>query len=332
MATINDVSKLANVSSATVSRVINNNLRVAVEIREKVNEAIKELNYKPNLSAQTLASNRSNSIGMLLDILAGPYYSALLSSAEETARNNNFHLIPTSGNQSRERELDAIDFLKAKQVDGLLIHTGMLTDEDILKIVAEMPATILLNHYIPEIAENCIGLDDELGGYLAVKYLLENGHTKIGCITGQMDKQASRNRLQGYRNALIEYGIPYDDRLIVEGRFDLKDHHLAPRRLLDRNTQLTAVFCLNDPIAWGLYDVLNERGISIGDDISVIGFDNNIYGPHLHPKLTSINFPTSEMGAEAAKKVLSLIKKRAYSIQGKLVPELVIRNSVKRIN
>ncbi len=332
MATIKDVSELAQISQATVSRVINNHPSVTEKTREKVFKAIKELGYKPNSSAQSLASNRSNSIGMLVDILAGPYFSTLMSGAEETARNDNFHLITTSGKLSREGELDAISFLKSKQVDGLLIHTGKLLDDDILKIVREIPATVLLNHYIPEIAENCIGLDDELGGYLATKHLLENGHTKIGCITGQMDKQVSRNRFQGYRKALIEFGIPYDDNFVVEGRFDMHNHHTAPRRLLDRNTPITAIFCLNDPIAWGLYDVLNERNITIGDDISVIGFDNNMHGPHLNPKLTSVNFPTEEMGAEAVKKILSLLNKTDYPVQHKLVPEVVIRDSVKKIN
>jgi len=332
LATIKDVSELAQISQATVSRVINNHPRVTEKTREKVFKAIEQLNYKPNSSAQSLASNRSNSIGMLVDTLGGPYYSELMSAAEETARSQNFHLIPTSGSCIRADELDAIDFLKSKQVDGLIIHTGNLSDDDILKITRETPATVLLNHYIPEIAENCIGLDDELGGYLATKHLIDNGHTKIGCITGQINQQASRNRLQGYRNALTEHGIEYDDNLIVEGRFDLQNHHLAPRRLLDRNTQLTAIFCLNDPIAWGLYDVLHDRNIAIGDEISVIGFDNNSFGPHLRPKLTSVNFPTNEMGAEAVKKILSILRKTDHPVQHKLLPELVIRESVKKLN
>ena len=332
MATIKDVSELAQVSQSTVSRVLTGHASVAAETKEKILKAIEQLDYQPNLSAQSLASNRSNSIGMLVGILDGPYYPSVVSAAEKTARHNNFHLIPTCGDFKRSHELDAIKFLRSKQVDGLIIHTGELSDDDILEIISETPATVLLNHYIPEIAENCIGLDDELGGYLATKHLLDNGHTKIGCITGPLNENASRERLQGYRNALTEFEIQYDPNLIVEGRFDLKKPEAAPRRLLDRNTEITAIFCLNDHIALGVYDVLKERNISIGDGISVVGFDNSMFSPHVSPKLTTVNFPTEKLGAEAAKKVLSIINKTDYPMQQKLIPELVIRDSVKRIN
>ncbi len=332
MATIKDVSELAQVSQSTVSRVLTGHARVAAETKERVLKAIEQLDFQPNLSAQSLASKRTNSIGMLVGTLAGGYFSSLTSAAEETVRESNFHLIATSGRQSKSHEVDAIKFLKSKQVDGLIIHAGGLSDDDILEITKTTPATVLLNHYIPEIAANCIGLDDELGGYLATKYLLDNGHTKIGCITGPLNQNDCRDRLQGYRNALAEHGIRYNANLIVEGCFDLKNNHAAPRRLLNRNTQITAIFCLNDHIALGVYDVLQERNISIGDDISVIGFDNNIFSSLIAPKLTTVNFPVNEMGVEAAKKVLSLIGKTDYPMPQKLIPELIIRDSVKKIN
>jgi LacI family transcriptional regulator len=331
LTTIKDVAELAQVSQSTVSRVLTGHSRVAKETKEKILYAIQQLGYQPNASAQSLASNRTNSVGMLVGTLAGAYYSTLTSSVEEIARDNNFHLIATSGRFSRTYELEAINFLKMKRVDGLIIHTGELLDNDILNIANEVPATVVLNHYIPEIAENCIYLDDELGGYLATKHLLDYGHTKIGCITGPLQQNVSRDRLQGYRNALTEYGIQYDPNLIVEGRFDLKDSGVAPNRLLDRNTGITAIFCLNDHIALEVYEVLNERHFVIGDDISVVGFDNSIFCSQIVPKLTSINFPVNLMGTEAVRKVLSLITKTDYSMQKKLIPELISRDSVKRI-
>lgn len=178
MATIKDVSELAQVSQSTVSRVLTAHARVAAETKEKVLRAIEQLDFQPNLSAQSLASKRTNSIGMLVGTLAGGYFSSLTSAAEETARDSNFHLIATSGRHSRSNEVDAIKFLKSKQVDGLIIHAGELTD-DILEIIKTTPATVLINHYIPEIAANCIGLDDELGGYLATKHLLDHCHLNI---------------------------------------------------------------------------------------------------------------------------------------------------------
>ncbi|MGX9419213.1 LacI family DNA-binding transcriptional regulator [Vibrio sp. WJH972] len=332
MSSIKEVCELAKVSKSTVSRVLNNHPSVSEETREKVLKVITQLDYRPNASAQALASNRSNCIGMLVETIAGPFYSYLVSTAEQIVRQEKLYLIATSGQESWDREVDSIMFFKSKQVDGLILHSGELSDYDILEIVKEIPATVLLNHSIPEIAENCICLDDELGGYLATQHLLENGHTRIGCITGPLRSRDSRERLLGYRKALAEYDIEYDAKLVVEGNFCMANNDIAPNRLLDRNTDMTAIFCQNDHIALGVYDVLKQRGITIGDDISVVGFDNSIFSAHTDPKLTTINFPVKEMGIEAAKKVLSLIKNMDYSMPQKLIPELVIRDSVRKVN
>jgi LacI family transcriptional regulator len=332
LSSIKEVCELAKVSKSTVSRVLNDHPGVSEETREKVIQAVKQLGYRPNATAQALASNRSNCIGMLVHTIAGPFFSYLVSAAEQTVRQDNLYLIATSGQESWDREVDSIVFLKSKQVDGLIIHSGELSDYDILEIVKEIPATVLLNRSIPEIAENCICLDDELGGYLATKHLLENGHTRIGCISGPMRSRDSRERLLGYRKALAEYDIEFDSNLVVEGHFRLPDNDVAPRRLLDRNTDITAIFCLNDHIALGVYDVLKQRNIIVGDEISVVGFDNSIFSAHLDPKLTTVNFPIKTMGREAAKKVLSIIKNINYPMPHTLAPELVVRNSVKKIN
>jgi len=136
-----------------------------------------------------------------------------------------------------------------------------------------------------------------------------------------------------YRNALSEYEIEYDANLVVEGRFDLeKGNVIAPQKLLDRNTALTAIFCLNDHIALGVYEELKARNISVGEQISIIGFDNSIFGCHVEPQLTSVDFPIRDMGVEATNKVLSLINKTNYAMKRMFLPELVIRDSVKKLN
>lgn len=146
----------------------------------------------------------------------------------------------------------------------------MLTDADILQIVEKTPATMLMNRYIPEISDQCICMDNEWGGYIATEYLIQNGHRRIGCITGQLSKIDSRERLQGYRNALEKYGIEYDQNLVVEGRFDHDGNDLAVRRLLDRDSGITGIFCLNDSIALAAYGVCHERKLIVGEDISIV--------------------------------------------------------------
>ncbi|MFN1514934.1 LacI family DNA-binding transcriptional regulator [Vibrio owensii] len=331
MITIKEVSELAKVSQSTVSRALNGHPTVKEANRKKVFDAIEKLGYKPNAFAQALASSRSNSIGMLVGSLDGPFYGPLMHNAENTVRESNNHLIVTSGLESHSREIDSINFLRSKQVDGLIIHSDMLSDDELIEVIEKTPSTIVLNRYIPEVADKCIFIDNELGGYLATKHMLENGHTKVACITGQLSKIDSRDRLQGYRNALTEHGIDYDTNLIVEGRFDHEDrglNHTCARRLLDRDPEITAIFCHNDNIALAVYDVAYERGLEIGKDISVVGFDNDSHSQHIRPKLTTVNFPVREMGCEAAQGVIALVHKQERPLKHKLTPELIVRESV----
>jgi LacI family transcriptional regulator len=330
--TIKEVSELAQVSQATVSRAINGHPTVKESNNIKVFAAIKELGYKPNFFARALASNRSNSIGMLVGSLDGPFYGPLMHNTEDIVHRKNMYLVVTSGQESKEKEKDSIRFLQSKKVDGLIIHSDMLSDEELIAIAKDTSAVIILNRYIPELAKQCIRIDNELGGYLATLYLLECGHSRIACITGQLSKIDSRERLQGYRKALSEYDIAFDDNLIEEGRFDHDGNHEKIRRVLDRAPDITAIFCQNDNIALAVYDVCSERNLIIGEDISIVGFDNDTYSQHIRPGLTTINFPIQEMGTEAANAILALINKESYQLNNKLSPALIIRNSVKILN
>ncbi|MEF1256710.1 LacI family DNA-binding transcriptional regulator [Vibrio sp. M260112] len=328
MITIKEVAELAKVSQATVSRAINNHPTVKEANREKVYAAIEQLGYKPNAFAQALASSRSNSIGMLVGSLDGPFYGPLMHHTEDTIRQNNNHLIVTSGQESHSKEKDSIDFLRSKRVDGFILHSDKLSDDELIDVVKETPATIILNRYIPDIANHCIYIDNEYGGYLATKHLLEHGHKNIACITGQLSKGDSRNRLQGYRLALAEADIQYNPSYVIEGRFDHDGNHERARRLLDRAPEITAIFCQNDNIALAVYDVAVERDIVIGKDLSVVGFDNDYHSAHIRPRLTTVNFPVEEMGVEAAKGVLAIVQDQKVDIKQQLQPELIIRDSV----
>lgn len=328
MITIKEVAELAKVSQATVSRAINNHPTVKEANRKKVFAAIEQLGYKPNAFAQALASSRSNSIGMLVGSLDGPFYGPLMHHTEDTIRRNNNHLIVTSGQESHTKERESIEFLRSKRVDGFILHSDKLSDDELIDVVKETPATIILNRFIPDIADNCIFIDNELGGYLATKHLLDKGHQKIACITGQLSKGDSRDRLQGYRLALAEAGITYNPTYVIEGRFDHDGNHERTRRLLDRAPDITAIFCQNDNIALAVYDVAAERNITIGKDLSVVGFDNDYHSAHIRPRLTTVNFPVEEMGREAARGVLAIVQDNPANMKKQLQPELIVRDSV----
>jgi len=330
LVTIKDVAELAQVSQATVSRTVNGIASVKKSNRDKVYAAIEKLGYKPNSFAQALASNKSNSIGMLVGSLSSPFYGPLMHYAEETIRQHNMYLIATSGLESEEKEIHSIQFLQSRKIDGLIIHADRLSDDQLLQIAKETPNIVILNRYIPELASQCICIDNELGGYIATQYLIDQGHKKIACITGQVSKIDSIERLQGYRSALTENGLEFNRNYIIEGRFDHEGNHEKVERLLDRNLGITAIFCQNDNIALAVYDVCSKRNLTIGQDLSIIGFDNAGYSQYLRPRLSTVNFPIKEMGIAAAKSILAQINKKQYPISNKLAPTLVIRDSVKK--
>ncbi|MEZ9834299.1 LacI family DNA-binding transcriptional regulator [Vibrio breoganii] len=331
MATIKEVSALAKVSTATVSRVLNGHAYVKEANKQRVYEAMKALNFQPNASAQALASNKTNSIGMLVGSFDSPFYGPLMHHVEQQVREKNMHLIVTSGQESLQKEQDSIEFLLAKQVDGLVLHSDKLSDDTLISLLLRHPNTMIVNRLVPEIAESCIYINNEQGGMVATQFLIDNGHTEIACISGQMSKVDSRDRLQGYRNALGASGLPYNPMYVIEGRFDHQGNHDAVRRLLDRAPQITAIFCQNDNIALAVYDVCAERGITIGKELSVIGFDNDSHSQHVRPRLTTIDYPVHRIGEVAAKALLARIDNRKYSPSNSLVPELVERDSVCKL-
>lgn len=330
MITIKEVAQLAGVSQATVSRVVNGQNRVAENTKDRVIAAMNTLGYQPNALAQALASSRSCSIGMVVGNLGGFFYGPLMHSVEELTRENGHHLIVTSGEDDHDKELDAINFLLSRRVDALILHVSAITDYELITMVESGIKIVILNRYIPELSKQCIYLDNEYGGYLATKHLLDLGHTRIACITGQLYKSDSRDRLQGYRKALQENGLLFDSALVAEGSFDEDGGLNAARRLMQRNLDFTAVVCGNDNIAMSVYDVLAEHRLSAGIDISVVGYDDAIVARYLRPKLTTVHFPIIEMGKSAVKLVLQMNAKKSTDVCLKMTPELIIRGSTHK--
>lgn len=327
MVTIKEVSELAGVSQATVSRVINGSKRVTESTRVRVNAAMETLGYRPNTFAQALASNRSCSIGMVVGNLGGFFYGPLMHSVEQGLRTNGHHLIVTSGEDDHDEEMNAINFLLSRRVDALILHVSAVSDDELINMAHSGIKLVLLNRYVPELADSCIHVGNEYGGYLATRHLLELGHRSIACITGQISKMDSRERLQGYRDALSEYGVPFDNGLVAEGSFSEDGGINAARRLMQRNKEFTGVVCGNDNIALGVYDVLAEQNKTVGKDISVVGYDDVLVARYLRPKLTTVRFPITEMGEEAVKLVLQKTSGVAGKVKLELKPELVVRES-----
>ena len=274
MATIYEVSKLAGVSLATVSRVMNDSEKVTPKSSQKVLAAIAELGYRPNSMAQSLASKRSNSVGILIPELHGPFFGVMLRSVEKELRDAGKRVIITAGHSDEKKERDCIEFLLGSSCDALILHVYSVPHDYLIELNKGPVPIIVLNNYIPELADNCIHLDNEHGGYLATKALLEHGHRKLAYISGPSWKVDSFKRLSGHKRALKEYGLEVDEQLVFEGDFEEASGRSAMTYLLSLDIPFTGVICANDEMAAGAMDTARKKGVRVPDDLSGIGYDN----------------------------------------------------------
>lgn len=332
MATIYEVSELAGVSLATVSRVMNNSGKVSPKTREKVEAAMRELGYRPNSIAQSLASKRSNSIGVLVPELHGPFFGVMLSNIESELRAADKHVIITAGHSDAVIEMDGIEFLSTRRCDALILYVYGVSDDYLVKLSEGPVPIIVLGRMIPEMASECISLDNEHGGYIATKSLLELGHRELAYISGPLWKRDSSKRLLGHKRALEEFDLRLNEQLMFEGNYEEASGRQGMEQILDEGISFSAVVCGNDEMAAGAMGVAREKGFDIPDDFSIIGFDNVSFTRYLHPKLSSIDCPMREMGKMAARCVL----KNAYgedelAIQNRFEPRLVSRASISPI-
>lgn len=331
MATIYEVSELAGVSLATVSRVMNNSGNVTQKTREKVEAAIKELGYRPNATAQSLASNCSNTVGVMVPMFYGPFYGEMLAGIEDELRAEGKHAVITAGHSEAAEEKSGIEFLLSRSCDALIIHADAVSDYYLLELSKGAVPIILISRFIPEMADNCIILNNEHGGYLATKAVLDLGHKELAYISGPHWKADANERLAGHKRALAEYGLPFDERLVVEGDYQEAGGVRGMQHLLQLDIPFSVVICANDETAAGAVGVVREQGLDIPDDVSVIGFDNIFFARYLRPKLATVNHPVNEMGRMAARCALkAAYKLKHFEIQNLFEPSLVMRNSVGR--
>lgn len=326
MATIKQVSEYAQVSQATVSRVMTGSARVSAPTRARVEEAMSSLGYTPNAFAQSLASNRSNSVGLVVSSLSGPFYGLLMEGLESTLREDDKYLLIASGNSQEAREREAVEFLLSRRCDALVLHAELLTD-DYIQALSERVPLICLNRSVPGLEAQCIVLDNEYGGYMATRHLLERGHTRIACIRGPSWIRDAQARVEGFHRAMQEKGLAADPDLFAEGRFTKEDGRRAMNGLLDRQADFTGLVAGDDDLAIGAMTALRSRGYEVPGDVAIIGYDDMPYAEHVTPSLSSIYLPIEEMARMAGALVLNRVYRRERDIQHRFTPRLVSRAS-----
>ncbi|MWV48124.1 LacI family DNA-binding transcriptional regulator [Rathayibacter sp. VKM Ac-2803] len=305
--TMRDVAKAAGVSVATVSHVINDKAgaRIGENARQRVQEAVARLGYRPNALAKTLSQGTSRFIGLVADAIATtPFAGQIIHGAQDEAWRHGYVLLVanTDGNAAVEQE--AIAMMLEHQVHGIL-YSSWYHREIVVPDALHQTDTVLVDCFAVGSGLLAVVPDEEQGGRTATEELLAAGHRRIAFLNTTSDSPAQTGRLAGYRAALASANIPFDESLVFPAAPEQEGGYSATAAVLA--SEATAVFCHNDRVAMGLYDGLRERGLRIPEDMAVIGFDNqDVIAAHLRPPLTTVALPHYELGAAGVRLLLGL--------------------------
>ncbi|GEM47654.1 LacI family DNA-binding transcriptional regulator [Deinococcus cellulosilyticus] len=326
--TIKDVSALAGVSVSTVSRVLNASGPISEETRKVVMQAASDLKYQPNPLARGLVKNQLGGVGVLIPWLGGPYFCSFLEGVQDVVRDTPFRMVISSEQAVKEKEAEALAYLLENDADGVIYYGDSLRPEDIAEINPLGKPVVLLGQPVTD-SYPCVAIDDEVGAFLATRYLIDNGHRQIAHLTGDAQQHVTASRLSGYRRALDQAGIPFDPHLIVHADYSEQGGYRGLQHLLGRAVDFTALFCGNDQMAIGAYQALREFNKQIPEDVSVVGFDNISFAQYMHPPLTTVQVPIRSMGRVAAQILIGNIEGQEV-FPAPLEAELIIRRSVLR--
>jgi len=329
MATIQDIAKQANVSKSTVSRVLNNTSVVENSKREAVLEAMRALDYQPNVIAQSLAGGRSMTIGIVTQNIGSPFTDTIAQGVISGLAGTGYSPIFVDGQWKQSAESEVIRTLLGRNVDGLVLIGGNVPAADINNLRDQLP-TIVVARELDGWDGQCIHVDNEDAGYRATQHLLNFGHQDIAVVRGIKEHPDAINRHKGYTRALTDAGITPVAELVYQGDFSAQSGVMAVNLWIARGTHFTAVFAANDMVAFGARLALHRHGIRVPDDVSVIGFDDQAEAAFMTPPLTTMRQPAAEMGAAGASAITKLIAGESFELP-KLSIELQSRESVSRL-
>lgn len=330
MATIKDVARVAGVSVASVSRVLNNGPKVSKATIEKVTKVMQALNYSPNANARALVTQKSSTLGVVIPDLVDPFFASLAHGIDQVARQKKMQLLLSTGLVTAETEMQAINLLIERQCDVMVVHSKKLSDEVLIDLADKVPGLVLIDRYIEELAHRCVWLDNLEGGRIAARHLLALEHQHFACITSKHQIDDPLLRLQGFQSELASAGTAIEEGLIEYGEPTLQGGEIATQKLLASGKQFSALFVYNDAMAIGAISTLEDNGFKVPLDISVLGFDDVLLSRYSRPKLSTLNYPVEEMAMQAANIALDLTVKGSEineSKNYKHIPRLIKRES-----
>lgn len=327
-----DVAKLAGVSQTTVSFVLNANPNVSIpeETRERIMAAMAQLGYRPNAFAKGLRSQRTHLIGFITDTIAiTPHAGKIFEGAQDAAWEKGKILLLVNTKANRDMEDAAIEMMLGQRVEGIIYATMYHHPVSLPETLREVP-TVLLDCFSTDYSYPSVVPDEVCGAKTIMQVLLDKGHRRIGFLNNFDPVPATFGRLQGYREALESYGVPYDPALVFEDYSDSSGGYRTALKVMQTPHPPTAIFCYNDRMAMGAYDALRKLNLRIPDDVAVVGYDNQeLIAEHLYPPLTTMELPHYEMGIWAINHLLEVTENptKTEPVHHKIEPRLIVRAS-----
>jgi DNA-binding LacI/PurR family transcriptional regulator len=326
---IKDIARMAGVSHSTVSRALRDSPLVSVETKARIQRLARDMGYSPDAQARSLVMGRTCTVGVVVTTITDPFIAEVVQAIENTAHDHDYTVILASSNAEPEREIAAVEMLQSKRVDGVIVtssRVGATYQENLDRLGVPI---VLLNSHSQQSGPYTfsISVDNRHGGYLATEHLAELGHRRIGYVAGPADHSDDLDRLAGYRLALDQMGIAFEQAFVVPGSGRADGGECALARFMALGTRPTAVFCYNDMTAIGLMRAVRQVGLHVPGDLAVVGFDDIPFAAYVRPALTTIAQPKLEMGQQAMEMVLALLadghqpggKVANVVVQGRLV-------------
>lgn len=329
-----DIAKKLNVSLMTVSRALNNKRYVKEETYKKILEAAEELGYIPNALAKGLALNKTFNIGLVITDISNPFYSKITKIIQEEALKNGYHLTLFNTNESMEAEKEALYTIMEQRCDGVLLTSASRDFSLVYELREKGLPVVLMNRRPNKDDLDFVVCDNKKGAFLATNYLLQLGHRNIAHITGASFISSVSEKIEGYEAAFNEIGLEINPQFIFESEISLMGSYTTTLKILDSNPEITAIFAYTDWMAVGVIKALNERGIRVPEDMSLVGYDNIEISPYLGTPLTTIDLPINSMGKKAMEILLGRInsKKKNEKVSNKIYqPILIERKSCRKM-
>ena len=322
---IADVARLAKVSVATVSRVLNGSNLVSEKTKRRVLNVIEELNYTPNAAAKTLRSKKTMTLGVVVSDIEVSYYAEIVKGIENTANSRHYNVIICDAQNQKEKERSYMSLLLNRTVDAMIFVTPLVPNQEITALVDAGYNVAVIGRNVEHERIPCAFTDNVKIAKDVMGHLLSQGHERIAFMSGYADAIDSYERLEGYMKALRDAGLPFVPDLIENGNFNENGGYEGFKRLLAKNIPFTAVFAANDEMALGVVKACKELGIDIPSEIAVVGVDNIRITKYVTPSLTTVEQPKYTMGALLAEKMIDQMNentyhdKRVFKVESKLL-------------